>query len=318
MLTSFPITGKVYASDSSTNFPDVTVRVTNTTKNVYQEDTTETDGSFAFDLANFIGGYSNGDSLKIEARLGSFYNYTTSTVNIGLPGLDFSLTLATESTIGIMDFSRIQEELTLFFREKLPDPSNRGSIETNTQTGTGSKVKFELPISSINCVYTVLVNDTVQTKFTDYYVNYKDRNALSNPIVYFLTPPSNGARVDFVHHYDTTWIYPDVPRVDLSLDSYPRANIRILSVRTNEGGLGSTSNITDILGSVTIWSIKENQLTEIIKNVRELIMQNKKDFHYFKLIVPQSTGPIIVSSGREERIVQQSQDFEIKFRLEVI
>lgn len=317
-LNSYPITGVVYASDGSTKYPDVTVTVRNTTKNTWDKTTTESDGSFSIDLANFSGGYSNGDSLKIEAELGSFYQYTTSTVNTSLSGLDFSLTLTTETINRIIDKSRLMGELVEFFRQRLTDPNNRGTIETTIQSGTGSKVKFTLPRASINCMYSILVNNTIQSNYTEYYVDYKDRNPNDYPIVYFLTPPSNLATVEFTYCYGTSWIYPDVPKIDMKLGSYPRVSIRLLGFRTTEGGLGALSNITDMLGTVDIYSSMESELEDLVRDIRTLILQNKKNFNYFNLIIPQGTGPVLVSPSREERILQQNQDFMIGWRLEVI
>lgn len=317
-LTPYPVTGKIYASDSSTGFPGVTVTLRNTTKESTKTKTTESDGSFAFDLSQFVGGYSNGDSLKLEASIGSFYQSADLIVDIGVPGLDQSLTLAAESTTGIIDLFRLKEEIIVWLRKNLTDPKVRGTIKISMQSGTGSKVKFELPDDDVKYVDHILVDGAIQANYTDYYVDYNDKLQLSNPVVYFLTPPSNGSAVEIKYNHGTSWIYPDIPRVDLGIDSYPRVNVRFVSLRTSEGGLGSGSNITDILGSIMIWSASESELMDMIKNTRTLIMQNKKDFHYFKLMVPQGTGPVLTSPGREEKIIEQTQDFLIQFRLEVI
>jgi len=317
-LLMYPVTGRIFASDGTTGFEGVTVTLRNTTRESSKTYLTESDGSYSFDLNQFTGGYANGDSLKLEAAIGSFYQTATLTVDTGVPGLSQDLTLTTEGTIGIINLYRLKEEIIVFLRQKLPDPKERGSIKTSTQSGTGSKVKFDIPDTNIKHIDSVLVNGALQTNYTQYYVDYNDKSDLSNPVVYFLTPPANGAIVEIKYSYGQTWIYPDVPRTDLSLDSYPRANVNFVSIRTSEAGLGAGSNITDILGSVNVWSINESELLEIVNSLRTLIMQNKKDFHYFKLMIPQGTGPVLVAPGREERVLQQTQDFLINLRLEVI
>lgn len=321
MLNPYPITGVCYASDSSTPYPDVNVTLRNTTKNSSKTTTTESDGSFAFDLANFIGGYADGDSLKLEGTLGSFYKSTTLTVDTSLSGLDTTLTLAVEEATNIIDFYRLKEELIVFLRQKLSDPKKRGDIKTIALSGTGSKVKFALPDTNVKAIHHVLVGDVLKSNYTDYYVEYIDKFQLSNPYVYFLTPPADGALVEMTYKHGSAqaeWIYPDIPRPEISLDNYPRVSVRIVGIRTDEGGLHADSNLTDVLGSVVAWSGKENELNGIIQEVRTLIMQNKKKFHYFKLIVPQGTGSMISSAGREEKILQLNQDFLIQYRLEVI
>jgi len=317
-INQYPITGIVYASNGTTAYPEVSITLRNLTKKSSETKTTESDGSFTFDLANFVGGYANGDSLKLEAILGSFYQYATLTVNTQLPGINQNLTLAAETVNRIMDPYKLKEELIIFFRKKLNDPLSRGTIKTNTQSGTGSKVKFELPDDDVKFIDCIYVNGTLQTNYADYYVNYNDSMQLSNPVVYFLSPPASGAIVEIKYSYGTSWIYPDTPRTDLSINSYPRVNVNFISMRTMEDGLGSLGNITDILGSVAVWSSKQNELASIVKDARTLIMQNKKDFHYFKIIIPQSTGPVLTPPNREDKVLQQNQDFEIKTILEII
>jgi hypothetical protein len=317
-INNFPVTGKIYASNGTSPYSGVSVTLRNLTKKSSETKITESDGSFAFDLANFVGGYANGDSLKLEALIGSFYQSTTLTVDTSLPGIDQSLTLAAETVNRIMDPYKLKEELIIFFRKKLTDPLSRGAIKTSTQSGTGSKIKFDLPDDDVKFIDCIYVNGTLQTNYTGYYVDYNDASQLSNPVVYFLTPPTNGAIVEIRYSYGQSWIYPDTPRNDLSISSYPRVNVNFISIRTMEDGLGSLGNITDILGSIVVWSIKENELASIITEARALIMQNKKDFHYFKLIIPQSTSPVLIPPNREEKILQQSQDFIIPLCLEVI
>jgi hypothetical protein len=228
------------------------------------------------------------------------------------------LTLAAEQVNRIMDPYKLKEELIVFFRKNLTDPSSRGTIKNSTQSGVTGKVKFELPDDDVKFIDSVYINGTLQINYTDYYVDYNDASQLSNPVVYFLTPPTSGAIVEIKYSHGQSWIYPDTPRTDLSINSYPRVNVNFISFRTAEDGIGSLGNITDVLGSVAVWSIKESELASIIKNARTLIMQNKKNFHYFKLIIPQSTGPVLIPPSREDKVLQQNQDFEIKTILEII
>jgi hypothetical protein len=318
MITPFPVTGVVYASNGTTKYHGVSVILRNITQRSSETVTTETDGSFAFDLANFTGGYLNGDSLKLEARIGSFYNYATLTVNTSLPGLDQSITLSTETLTGIIEFSRVKEELITFFRKKLTDPKARDSIEVSTQSGTGSQVKFELPRANAKYVDSVYIDGVLKTEYTNYYVDYNDSLQLSKPVVYFLSPPANGSIVEIKYCYGTSWVYPDVPRADLNIESYPRINLKFISVRTKEDGLGALGNITDILCSLQVWSANANELSDLINDARTIIMQNKKNLHYFKLMVPGEQGPVLIAPGREDKIIAQNQDFMLQFRLEVI
>jgi len=317
-LNIYPVTGIIYASGGSVGYPGVSVTLRDITQKSSESITSESDGSFAFDLANFTGGYLNGDSLKLEACIGSFYQSATLTVDTSVPGLNQDLTLAAETITRIIELSRMREELITFFRKKLTDPKARDSIEISTQSGTGSQVKFELPRTNAKYIDYVIVNGVLQNEYTDYYVDYNDSLQLSKPVVYFLSPPANGSIVEIKYSYGTSWIYPDVPRTDLSIDSYPRISLKFISVRTKEDGLGALGNITDILCSLQVWSANANELSDLINDARTLIMQNKKNLHYFMLMIPGEIGPVLPAPGREDKIIEQNQDFMLLNRLEVI
>jgi hypothetical protein len=315
---NFPISGVVYANGGVAPYYGVNVTLRNITQKNFQTKTTESDGSFSFNLANFVGGYSNGDSLKLEARLGSFYATANLTVDTGLPGIDTSLTLGAESIIDILDIQRLKEELIIFFRKNLVDPKSRDVAKTATLSGTGTKVKFDLPDKTVKFIDSITVDGVHKNNYADYYVNYNDTLSLSNPVVYFLSPPANGSIIEIKYYYGPSWIFADIPRVDLKIDSYPRVNVKFLSFRTREDGLGALGNITDVLGSVQVWSASESELTSLINSARTLIMQNKKNFHYFIFIEPQGVSPVLVAPNREEKIITQSTDFLILNRLEII
>jgi len=317
-INPYPITGLVYASGGTVGYPGVTITLRNLTQKSTETKVTETDGSFSFDLADFTGGYSNGDSLKLEATIGSFYQTASLTVDTGVPGLNQDMTLAAESCTRIIELSRIKEELITFFRKRMTDPNSRDSVEISTQSGTGSKVKFELPRTNAKYVDYVMLDGILKTEYTDYYVDYNDSLQLSYPVIYFLSAPADGSVVEIKYCYGTSWIYPDVPRTDLSIDSYPRISLKFISVRTKEDGIGSLGNITDILCSLTIWSANANQLESLINDARTVIMQNKKNLHYFMLMIPGESGPVLIAPGRDDKIITQNQDFILFNRLEVI
>ena len=318
MQNPYAVGGNVYASNGTTGYPGVSVTVKNTTKNTSETFITLVDGSYTVDLANFPGGYDNGDSIKVRAKIGSFYKEATSTVDIPGGPLSINLTLATESATNIIDIIRVKEELVTFFRRHLDDPLSRGSSKTDAQSGTGSKVSFELPDKTAKVVTTVLVNNVVKTEYTDYCVDYKDKDATSKPIVYFLAPPADASTVEITYKYGLSWIYSDYPKADMTIDDYPRITVDLLEIRTKEGGLGSLSNITDLLGSVVVMSPKTSQLIDLINDIRVLILENKKNFNYFKLIIPQGTGHTFNPGERGDKILQLNQDFLILTRLEKI
>jgi len=303
MLQPFPVSGKVYASDSSTPFPDVTVYLRNKTKNEEHTFITNSSGEFTFDLADFNFGYNTSDYLELRAEMGSLYKKETTTLSD--ESWEQDLTLGSSADFRRMNFNLFKEELIVFLRNNITDPQSRGTVKTDSFIGDGSTVKYELTEANAKNVFYVSVGGTVLTRNTDYYVDYKDKTTLNNPIVYILSPPSSSAIIDIKYRYGSTWVYSDFPRLSLKINDYPRIKVDILSVRTEEFGLNADFNISDMLVELIVWSGNVNELDSIIKETRDKFLGSKKRFHFFKLIIPSTVGPMIPTPERGDKIVQR-------------
>jgi len=316
-LTTYNVSGKVYASDGSTAFPDVEVIVRNTTTNSEISDTTDSNGDYSVDLADLSGGYDNGDSLEITANLGSFYNQETATVNTGVGSTTQNLTLATGNKYEIIDLMLIKTELIEFLRNNITDPNSRLTSQTDTFSPNGSTVKFTLTKSTGKNIRYVAIDGTIKARYTDYYVEYKDSDSTSNPVIYFLTPPGDSTTLEVKYDYGTSaMIYGDVPQVETQLADYPRISIDVTTGTSREYGLNAESNVSDLMVSTTVWSEKIPQVEDLVSGIKKQIAKNKKNFYFFNLIVPLSLSPLIDSPERSNRMVQRTQDFQIKWRLE--
>jgi len=141
------------------------------------------------------------------------------------------------------------------------------------------------------------------------------------------TTPFTGGTVNVNYDYGTSdKIFPDMPRDDLTLNSYPRVSIEFTSMNSQPLGLGATNDINNILITIYAWvpanketSIAggnggQDYITTILYNIRNSIRNNKKGFYYFKYIEPHNISPII--KGTSDKLLQQSQDYYIKFLVE--
>lgn len=315
-LNQFAVSGHTYADDSSTPFPDVKVYLRNKTKNEENCITTDSSGEFVFNLANFNSGWSSGDSLELRAEIGNFYVDATTTISGD--SWEQDLTLTAVNDFRRIDLNMIKEELITFARNNVSDPNSRGTDKIYADTADGSTVKFTLPDTTAKNVKFVRVGGTMKTRYSDYYVDYKDKSNLSKPIVYLLTPPSNGSLVEIKYRHGESWIYPDFPRLELKESDYPRIKIDILSIRTEEFGLGALFNQSELMIEAIVWSNRTNQLEDVVKELRDNLMRNKKNFKLFKLIIPATIGPMIPSSDRGEKIIQRNCDYIIKLQPEEV
>lgn len=120
-------------------------------------------------------------------------------------------------------------------------------------------------------------------------------------------------------------IFPDMPRDDLTLDSFPRVAIELTSISTEPLGLGGLNHISDFLITIYVWvSVNKDavaanfggitNLNTTMYNIRSAMRTNAKTFYTFPWITPAGTGPMI--KGTNNKIIQQTQDYKIRFLVE--
>jgi len=249
--------------------------------------------------------------------MGSLYDSENLTVSGD--SIEQDLTLASSTSFRRVDFNLIKEELIIYLRNNISDPQERGNVKTDVFTGNGSTVKFQLTESSAKNIQYVKSGDSILSRYSQYYVDYKDKDTLTNPVIYLLTPPSSGALVEIKYTYSTSsWIYSDFPRVSLTVDNYPRIRVNILSMITEEFGLHADYNLSDMVVEVIVWAAGSNQLDQIVKDIRDSFIRNKKGFYFFNLIVPSTVSPMLSTPERGDKILQRNCDYMIKFKPEEV
>lgn len=94
--TQYPVGGKVFDVDGTTALPGATVILQNLTTLEKSETTTESDGSYSFQLANYSQGYTDGDDLLFFVRKvisAKNVKYKIDTDTVSGDALDKSLTV---------------------------------------------------------------------------------------------------------------------------------------------------------------------------------------------------------------------------------
>lgn len=222
-----------------------------------------------------------------------------------------------------MDIQTIREELCMALRNgDIISTTIRGvTTKTDTFTATASQTNFTLTQIAVKNVRAVTVQSVSKYYLFDYTINF------STGVVTLLTGATLNDTVTIQYDYSSSAdkIYPDFPRHDLKLSSFPRVGIELLNINTKPLGLGGTNYISDVAVSIIAW-IPANKdpafnsyggtenLSDLMKNIRQTIMTNAKSFYSFKYIHPSSSSPI--AQGQNDKLIQQSMDFMIKFILE--
>ena len=171
----------------------------------------------------------------------------------------------------------------------------------------------------IKNVRELTVNGTNLQYLKDFTINWQ------TSVITFLTALTLNDDVLITYDYGTDKIFPDYPRTDLTLSSFPRIAVELTSGSTEPLGLGGINQITDLLITIFLWvpvnkdstanSIGGNSdLNNIMSNIRDSLRLNSKNFYSFQYIRPMSLGPII--KGTNDKILQISNDFQVKFLIE--
>jgi len=295
----------------------VKVYLRNATKNEENYAVTNDSGEFVFDLANFSNGYSSGDSLKLRAELGSFYKEESTTLSGD--SWEQDLTLGLDTNYIKFDLLKMKEELIIWLRNNIEDRSSRLTNKTDVFTADGSTVEFNLSENNGKNVRWVSVGGAIQTRYEDYYVDYKDKTTLNSPKVYFLTPPSSGVQVEVNYDYGTdSWVYPDFPRTSLKTDDYPRMRADLSSLNVSEFSFGAGANSYAGTIEISVWAKSAYDVDDIVNELRWKLFNSKKSFRYIDLITPSSIGGLVSTPERGDKIVQRDCEYSIRLKVDTV
>ena len=222
-----------------------------------------------------------------------------------------------------MNLENVREELCVFLRNSNVLSTSVRGVTTASQnvTATAGQTVITLSNLPVRNVRSLTVNAGPLKLFTDYSIVY-------NTGVITLVAPLvlNDAVVISYDYGSGDKIYPDLPRVDLTITSYPRIGLQAVSVATRELGLGGMSHLSDGIISAIVWAPANkdsniaggiggtHDLNDLITSIRTLVRAGAKGFVSFPYISPTSVGPLIPSE--DKKIIQLSIDFMIKFIVE--
>jgi hypothetical protein len=216
----------------------------------------------------------------------------------------------------IISYDALKEEIVVFLRNNLTDPNARGTAGSDVWTAGGASGNFTLSQLGVKNISSVTVGGVAQAVYVDYTPDYKNTATASYPTIILTQTPASGTSVQVNYRYGETWIYPDWPRTDLGLNSYPRICADVMDKRTKGFGIGGNATISDLLISVSIFADKQSAINTLMTQIGSCIIANSKNFYNFQYIVPSSLSPLMNEPGRNEKIVFQTADFLIPERVE--
>lgn len=215
-----------------------------------------------------------------------------------------------------LNLTNIKNEVVVFLRNQDILTITQRGVTTGTDTGTFSDDSTHLiNVSNGKNVRSITVGGSPLTFGTDYTVDYDFDDSGTIKIKISFTSAQTG---DYVISYDygTDKIYPDFPRDDLTIDSYPRIAIDIIAVNTDAFGIGGSQFISDVIFTVVIYANNVDDIDGYIQSIKDAMRGNAKLFYYVNFIKPTVTGPLINSPDRSNEIMQRNTDFQAMFQEE--
>lgn len=188
--------------------------------------------------------------------------------------------------------------------------SQRG-VTTQSDTGTFSSDSTHTlstnPTTAKN-VRSVIIDSNTLTYGKDYTINFL------TGVITFTTAQSG----DYTISYDTGTdkIYPDFPRDDLTINSYPRIAVDILNAPFSPFGIGGSSFISDVNMTIVVYDNNSNDLDGYIQTIKDLYVSNSKNFYYLSYVNITMIGPTINSQDKKDEIMQKNIDIIGRFNVD--
>jgi len=114
----------------------------------------------------------------------------------------------------------------------------------------------------------------------------------------------------------TDKIFPDFPKTELKISSYPRISVDITSIVTDDNDLSGSSNISGILISVYVYGIGKEQTMDMIKVLDKAYWRTKS--FYVRYVTPISVGPMINEPFRGTKVFTKVLELSAPLNVEVI
>lgn len=223
-----------------------------------------------------------------------------------------------------MNIELIREEINNLLRNSdIFTIANRGvTTTTDTFTATAGQTVFTTTHAGLRNIRSLTVNSVSKYFIKDYSVNW------TTNVITLSTGALIGEAVVINYDYGTSdKIFPDMPRDDLTLTSFPRIGISLVNISTNPIGLYGLNHVSDVAISIYCW-VPANKdtnigagiggtkdLNDLMTKIRDVIRQNSKSLYNFQYITPIGSARLI--AGQNNKIIQMSQDFMIKFLFEI-
>lgn len=215
-----------------------------------------------------------------------------------------------------VDIKKIKTEWINFLRNSDIFTVSQRGVTTDTDVGTfSSDTEHLINVSNIKNIRSVVVASITLTYGKDYDFNldYDDSGTIKCRITF--NSSQTGAYTITYDYGASDKIFPDFPRPDLTISSFPRIGSDILDIRTIDAGFGGVLG-NDIRVTTVVYDERTDNIADYLTAIRAAVFASKNNFYYIgKYVKPISNGPVLPSPRvvGKDRIMQQNIDIEGRF-----
>lgn len=149
--------------------------------------------------------------------------------------------------------------------------------ESFTTTLTGAET-FTLSKTNTKNIRSVTYDSTVLVYGKDYDINIDDAKVTINSVV-----PTKTVVISF--DYGTDKIWPDYPRMDLTISSFPRIGFEVYGFKSELAGFGNVLR-SNWRFDVRIYGTSAEETITILDTLRQKIISARNSMYYCSYIYP--------------------------------
>jgi len=211
----------------------------------------------------------------------------------------------------IINSSDVLEEWTYFLRNSDILTITERNVTTDTDTGTfASDLTHTISVTNIKNIRSIVVASVTLTFGIDYTYDINNGLVGSKDTLITFTSAQTGA-FTITYDFGSDKIFPDYPKNNLSIGSFPRIACDIVSETSEVQGFGNQriAILTSFLLSSVCYADTTRKLRSMNDSIKTAIMNNQNGFFFFKITLPQDASRITVADNLKEEILQQTRQF---------
>lgn len=219
----------------------------------------------------------------------------------------------------VLDPFDIKKEIAYRIRNADIFTTTQRGVTTTTDTGTfSSDTDHLINVTNVKNIRTIVVDGDTLVYGTDYdySIDFNDSNIIKTKITF--TAAQTGDYT-ITYDYGTDKIFPDFPRSDLTINSFPRIGFDIINMSSSSGGHGNV-NLTDVNITIIVYGTNTDDIDDWITTIRTWIIENQKTFYYLFIVRPTLIGPILKyqeEGNTRDKIFQKNIDMIGEWNYEI-